>query len=49
MKELTTTEIKQVNGGVVPLAVAAAIHVAGQVAAIYSAYQAAKALGAKKD
>ena len=47
MRELTKNEINQVSGGVLPLAVATAIHIAGQVAAIYSAYQAAKAADAK--
>ncbi len=41
MKELTVTEIKQVNGGFAPLA----IYLVGQAAAIYSMYKTAEALG----
>ncbi|MCC2617957.1 class IIb bacteriocin, lactobin A/cerein 7B family [Aestuariibacter halophilus] len=44
MRELSVNEIKQVNGGVIPIGVALAIHLAGNAASIYGWYKFAKSM-----
>ena len=39
MRELNVNEIDQVNGGFLPLGVAVAIHIAGNVGSIYAWYK----------
>lgn len=44
MRELNVNEIKAVNGGVVPIGVALAIHLAGNAASIYGWYKFAQSM-----
>ena len=44
MRELNVNEIKEVSGGVIPIGVALAIHLAGNAASIYGWYSFANSM-----
>tara|TARA_R110002012_G_scaffold267048_2_gene450669 strand:+ start:1517 stop:1654 length:138 start_codon:yes stop_codon:yes gene_type:complete len=44
MRELNVNEIKQVNGGVLPLGYAAALYLAGQAGNVWAWYSFAKSM-----
>lgn len=44
MRELKVNELEQVKGGVIPIGVALALHLAGNAASIYGWYSFAKSM-----